>query len=285
MTDTPTDGTDEPTEPTAPDHLAPPAAADAPATEPQTVETPPDATPPPVEVPPTAATPPPYEAPPTVEAPAMATAAPTAQVPLTAPVATAAPEKRRGVFVPWWALAVVAALVVFGGGLLIGHAVSDDGNGDRAVRATNPFGGNGGRIPNPFAGNGNGNGIPNPFGGNGGGGSGNGGGGNSNGNGNGNGGGASNTSTAFLGVGVANSTDPAGVRVVNVVASGPAAGAGLQQGDVITAVDGNAVANTAALRAAVSAHQPGDDVKVTYTRSGSEKTVTVSLGDRTSLSQ
>ena len=174
----------------------------------------------------------------------------------------------------------MAALVVFGGGLLIGHAVCDDGSGDRAVR----------RPPTPAA-------IPSAAtatrsaatatasptrsaatataaatatgatetG---------------TGTANGNGGGATNTSTAFLGVGVANSTDPAGVRVVNVVASGPAAGAGLQRGDVITAVDGKAVANMAALRAAVGAHQPGDDVKVTYTRNGSEKTVTVSLGDR-----
>ena len=96
--------------------------------------------------------------------------------------------------VPWWALAVVAALVVFGGGYLVGHAVGDDGS-DRAVRVVNPanpFGGNN----NPFGGNGEG--VPNPFGGNGNGNGNNGGNGDDGGNGN----GSSNTSTAFLGVAI-----------------------------------------------------------------------------------
>jgi len=262
MTDTPAGGTGDPTDPTQPERLEPPAAPTQPA----------------ADVPPT----------PTAET--TATAAPTQEAPVTAVPAegattttttTTPPTRRKGVMVPWWALAVVAALVVFGGGFLIGHAVGDDGHGDREVRIANPFGnGNG----NPFAGNGNG--LPNPFGGNGNGNGGNENGNGRNGNGNGSGGnGSANATPAFLGVGVATSSDPAGVRVTTVVASGPASGAGLKQGDVITAIDGTAVKTEAALRKAIAAHNPGDDVKVTYTRDGAEKTVTVSLGDRDSIAQ
>ncbi len=243
MTDTPAGGTGEPTDPTQPERLEPPAAPTRP------TDLPPAAT-------------------------ATATPAPTQEVPVTAAATDPGPTRRRGVMVPWWALAVVTALVVFGGGFLIGNAVGDDGHGDRGARVANPgnpfgngnFGGNGNRIPNPFRPD-----APNNGG---------------NGNGNGNGGnGSANATPAFLGVGVANSTDPAGVRVMTVVASGPASGAGLQRGDVITAVDGTAVTTETGLRRAIAAHQPGDDVKVTYTRNGAEKTVTVSLGDRTALAQ
>ena len=72
---------------------------------------------------------------------------------------------------------------------------------------------------------------------------------------------------------------------MTVVASGPASGAGLRRGDVITAIDRTAVKTETALRRAIAAHQPGDDVKVAYTRSGTEKTVTVTLGDRTAVAQ
>src|SRR3954451_20836467 len=106
MTDTPRgDGPDpaEPTQPaptlgdpTQPEHLDPPVAATRPA-----------------DVPPP---------------PAATAEVPTTETPAAAAVPTATPPARRkGVMVPWWALAVVAALVVFGGGYLIGHAVGDDG--------------------------------------------------------------------------------------------------------------------------------------------------------------
>ena len=42
----------------------------------------------------------------------------------------------------------------------------------------------------------------------------------------------------------------------------------------------------AALRAEeFGAHEPGDEVEIHYTRDGATKTVTVTLGDRTAVSQ
>jgi S1-C subfamily serine protease len=75
--------------------------------------------------------------------------------------------------------------------------------------------------------------------------------------------------TGFLGVQVApdsaQGASPAGVRVAGVVPGSPAERAGLQGGDVVTAVDGSAVTSAAALHAAVSPHQPGDTVTVRWT--------------------
>ena len=62
-------------------------------------------------------------------------------------------------------------------------------------------------------------------------------------------------------------------------AGGPAADAGLQQGDVITAVDGKSVANPAALVTQIQAHSPGDVVTITYARNGTTAEVRVRLGN------
>ena len=51
-------------------------------------------------------------------------------------------------------------------------------------------------------------------------------------------------------------------------------------GDIITKVDGKAVNTSDDLASAVEGKKPGDKVKLTYRRGGSEKTVTVSLGKR-----
>jgi putative serine protease PepD len=83
---------------------------------------------------------------------------------------------------------------------------------------------------------------------------------------------------AFLGV----SLDPGTARIAEVRAGTPADDAGLQVGDVVTAVDGKKVATTSALQSAIDAKRPGDKVTLTYTRGGSEKTATVTLGTRPS---
>jgi S1-C subfamily serine protease len=62
----------------------------------------------------------------------------------------------------------------------------------------------------------------------------------------------------------------------------PAAEAGLQAGDVVTAVDGDAVGSAAALQSAIDAKKPGDRVIVDYLRSGERRTVTVTLATRPS---
>jgi len=95
-----------------------------------------------------------------------------------------------------------------------------------------------------------------------------------------NGSGGTTSSEAFLGISAAAApTGQSGVQVAAVAASGPAAEAGLQAGDVITAVDGTAVANPAALVTAIHAHQPGDQVTITYTRGGKSTDVKVRLGN------
>ena len=53
-------------------------------------------------------------------------------------------------------------------------------------------------------------------------------------------------------------------------------------GDVITAVDGKAVATMQDLSAAVKAQKPGDKVELTVLRNGKEIAVAVTLGERPS---
>jgi S1-C subfamily serine protease len=89
--------------------------------------------------------------------------------------------------------------------------------------------------------------------------------------------------TAFLGVQIAPDSglggSTSGAQVADVVAGSAAERAGIQTGDVVTALDGHAVASAAALHAAVSAHQPGDSVKVAWTdAAGTKHGTTLHLG-------
>jgi serine protease Do len=71
----------------------------------------------------------------------------------------------------------------------------------------------------------------------------------------------------------------AGALVVDVTAGAPADTAGLQAGDVITAVDEQPVDAENDLAARITAHKPGDTVSLTVERSGEEpREVTVELG-------
>jgi S1-C subfamily serine protease len=70
-----------------------------------------------------------------------------------------------------------------------------------------------------------------------------------------------------------------GVLIDEVVASGPAAKAGLVGGDTITAVDGTEVNSPSALTEAILTHKAGDPVSVSYLDgNGAKHTVTVTLG-------
>ena len=69
-----------------------------------------------------------------------------------------------------------------------------------------------------------------------------------------------------------------GARLGEVTSGGAADKAGLQSGDVVTAVDGKAIASGDALVAAVRSHRPGDQVKVNFIRAGKAQTVTATLG-------
>jgi S1-C subfamily serine protease len=151
--------------------------------------------------------------------------------------------------VPKWVVAAlvgfVAVAIIFGSAFAIGRATAPGGGGEH------------GRIERGFEGRpgrrGNGPRLPQP------------------------------TSGVFLGV----STEPAngnqqGAQVANVASGSPAAGAGLQTGDVITAVDGTAVSSPADLARLVRGHQPGDQVTITYTRGGNSADAQAQLGDRSS---
>ncbi|MGB6206914.1 S1C family serine protease [Mycobacterium sp.] len=68
--------------------------------------------------------------------------------------------------------------------------------------------------------------------------------------------------TAFLGVGVNDAAGGAGAVVKQVIPTGPAAGAGLAPGDVITSVNGQPVNSATALTNILDQHHPGENVTV-----------------------
>jgi putative serine protease PepD len=84
---------------------------------------------------------------------------------------------------------------------------------------------------------------------------------------------------AYLGVSTSTAPGTAkGAVVGDVTAGGPAAAAGLKAGDVITALDGEPVAGTSDLVAAIATHTPGDTVTLTVDRGGSKQQITAKLG-------
>jgi S1-C subfamily serine protease len=79
---------------------------------------------------------------------------------------------------------------------------------------------------------------------------------------------------AFLGVGLDGTT----TQVQGVYQGTPAAAAGLVAGDRITAVDGRPVSTARQLRSSITAHSPGDSIRVTWTGvSGTSHTATLTL--------
>ncbi len=84
---------------------------------------------------------------------------------------------------------------------------------------------------------------------------------------------------AYLGVGISSS---GAAKLTNVVSGAPADKAGLQVGDVITAIDGTKLSTGDDLRAAIAAKSPGDTISVTYTRGDAPHTASVKLADRPS---
>lgn len=100
--------------------------------------------------------------------------------------------------------------------------------------------------------------------------------------------------TAFLGVQIQDvgrnrSGDPfdnrgnlpvdSGALVRGVDSDAPAADAGIESGDIITAVDGKTVTSASALTQTVRTHDPGDKITITWIdSSGSQQHATVKLG-------
>ncbi|MFY9220404.1 MAG: trypsin-like peptidase domain-containing protein [Candidatus Nanopelagicales bacterium] len=73
----------------------------------------------------------------------------------------------------------------------------------------------------------------------------------------------------------------AGALIEEVTAGGPAANAGIQPGDVITAVDGRPVTDARTLVIAIRSNAPGDSIVLTVNRAGQQEQVSVILaGDQ-----
>ncbi len=71
-----------------------------------------------------------------------------------------------------------------------------------------------------------------------------------------------------------------GAFVTEVVPGSAAAKAGLQQGDVITSIEGRPVTGTQDVGQAIRGRNPGDKVEITYERQGQESTTTATLDRR-----
>jgi len=85
---------------------------------------------------------------------------------------------------------------------------------------------------------------------------------------------------AYLGVKVGDAPNAAGAQIGSIVPGSPADKAGLEQGDIVTAVDGKAIASSDDLTASVASYKPGDKVTFTVERNGSTKKIDVTFGSR-----
>jgi putative serine protease PepD len=84
---------------------------------------------------------------------------------------------------------------------------------------------------------------------------------------------------AFLGIQTGDASGSVtGALVVSVQSGSPADKAGLERGDVVTAVDGKPVTGPDDLVAKIRGSNPGDKVSITVDRDGDSKTISVTLG-------
>jgi serine protease Do len=73
--------------------------------------------------------------------------------------------------------------------------------------------------------------------------------------------------------------DTAGILVADVSPDGPAAAAGLRSGDIVTAIDGTAIASRARLDRVVDDLAPGRTVRLSVRRAAVARVIRVTLGD------
>lgn len=84
----------------------------------------------------------------------------------------------------------------------------------------------------------------------------------------------------YLGVSAADASgERSGAQVVQVEAGSPGAEAGLQEGDVVTSIDGTPIDSSAELVAAIRSREPGTEITLGVSRQGQDAEVTVTLGE------
>jgi S1-C subfamily serine protease len=77
-----------------------------------------------------------------------------------------------------------------------------------------------------------------------------------------------------------NANSSGGAQVNTIQPNSPAASSGIQQGDVITAINGKAISSTEQFIATVDAYSPGDAVTMTIKRGGQSHEIKLTLGAR-----
>jgi S1-C subfamily serine protease/photosystem II stability/assembly factor-like uncharacterized protein len=81
-------------------------------------------------------------------------------------------------------------------------------------------------------------------------------------------------------MGIQGEDDKAGAKLIRITPNGPAAKAGLKDGDIITAAGGKPIKNYADLARAITSRKPGDQLKLSILRGKEKKEITVTLGRR-----
>ena len=71
-----------------------------------------------------------------------------------------------------------------------------------------------------------------------------------------------------------------GARVTKLQANSPATSAGVQPGDLITAINGKTISTTEQFIATIDRYKPGDSVTLTVKRGGQTSTIKLTLGTR-----
>ena len=82
----------------------------------------------------------------------------------------------------------------------------------------------------------------------------------------------------YLGVRMTDADD--GAQIIEVSSGSPAAEAGLEPGDVVVEVNGEAIGSSDDLRTAVADREPGEQLELRVRSDGNERTVQVELGTR-----
>lgn len=75
-----------------------------------------------------------------------------------------------------------------------------------------------------------------------------------------------------------------GIYVASVSKGGPAEKAGLEVGDIITKLDGQAIGSMDEMIQLMESKNIGDTITLSYVRDGQENTATVTIGDKTQMS-